>query len=97
MEIVTQIWAAVVALFQALAVISLYLVVMHVVTTASEYFGNVRFDFGRGSALCLPVQGDHKGAPLRNNRPNVTLPKYSDRRKAAYHTEVSDADADDDV
>ena len=31
----------------------------------------------RGSALCLPVQGDHKGAPLRNNRPNVTWVQLS--------------------
>ena len=31
-----------------------------------------------GAVPCAcPVQGDHKGAPLRNNRPNVTLPNYS--------------------
>ena len=39
MELLMQIWAALVALFQALAVISLYLVVMHLLTTVSEYFG----------------------------------------------------------
>ena len=37
MELLMQIWAAMVALFQALAVISLYLVVMHVLTTAGEF------------------------------------------------------------
>ena len=30
-----------------------------------------------GAVPCAcPVQGDHKGAPLRNDRPNVTLPDY---------------------
>jgi len=33
-----------------------------------------------GAVPCAcPVQGDHKGAPLRNNRPNVTLANYSQR------------------